>query len=308
MGARATLVLVDEAGRRRMFYAHWGAHALDRALAPGLEAAMRYLETQKAIPPERLVEDPTAGWLDDVWAEGGALVDVRARRVLYFTARDDDVLAFQRVTLLVLGRTFPGWSIDYAFDGLGDLASELGFDVSVVRDVFPHPVPVEDRLAALDDDDEDDAVDVLTVRHGPGRTDVYPLSRQTGGHLGWLGPTLLAELPAPPEHPVLRVPPVSGLHLDVPDRSVGAWTAVAQPGLRAALPQIWSGWRTDFWRDGYERHAERAGTVSFPPPDLMAAADELERSVLQHEQLESAERRAFQAAMQEVRTEVRRAR
>ncbi len=126
VGDRANYVVVDADGWR-LYYSHWGAQIVDRHLAAGPAAAVRFIEAQ-------LPCDPTTGWLDDDWAEGGAMVDPTRRRMLFYGAHDFLAdLDYLRAYLALLRRTWPGWDIGWAVDGLGDFTTHLGVDSAVVR-------------------------------------------------------------------------------------------------------------------------------------------------------------------------------
>jgi hypothetical protein len=116
MGSRANFVIADRDGWR-LRYSHWAASGIASIVAPGPSAALRFIDAQA-----------DGEWLDDVWAEGGALVDV-TRRVLLFWGGDlTDELPVRRAFMRVLALTWPGWTVRWATDGLGDLAAHVGLD------------------------------------------------------------------------------------------------------------------------------------------------------------------------------------
>lgn len=67
MGQRANLILV-EAGKYQLFYSHWCANTLPRDLFWGPDHAQAFIRIQRPVGD--------SGWLDDVWAEGGAILDI----------------------------------------------------------------------------------------------------------------------------------------------------------------------------------------------------------------------------------------
>jgi hypothetical protein len=75
VGHRANLLLV-EGSEYRLFYSHWCANTLQRDLFWGPTHAAAFIGIQ------REVDD--SGWLDDVWAEGGALLDLDRHHFLLF--------------------------------------------------------------------------------------------------------------------------------------------------------------------------------------------------------------------------------
>ena len=267
MGQRANFVLVDEEGWR-LHYSHWAANRVSRILIAGPAAATRFIEAQHVCP------DREHDWLDDVWAEGGAVVDHTARQLLFY---GDDLaldIAPKRALLRLLELTWPGWEIRWAYDGIGDLAAAVGVDRSVVRQVDDEEQIMPDELF-----DPEEGCHLLTVRDADGELTVYPLMGDC--HTGWQGPALLERLPGPGLHGLeLPVPPESGLHVDVRERTVEAWLGYTSTGLVPALPDLWPGWRVRFCGDRYEEQEARCGgAVTFPPLDLKGALEELVESV-----------------------------
>ena len=116
VGSRANFVLVDDRGWR-LFFAKSAAQDIDRLLAPGPGCARRFIEAQRECAPDE-------GWLDDRWCEGAALIDNTRRRLLFFT----ELYGVEqlRACVALVGRTWPGWTVEWAFGGLANLTSYLG--------------------------------------------------------------------------------------------------------------------------------------------------------------------------------------
>jgi hypothetical protein len=265
VGARANFVVIDEAGLR-LHYSHWAADRVCSVLVAGPDAASRFIAAQHLCDPER-------DWLNDIWGEGGAVVDHTTRRLVFFGDQLMLELPPKRAFMALLSRTWPGWTTQWAYDGVGDLAVASGVDRSIVR------VPDEDERELPDavlPDDMIDRVHVLTVSKEGGVT-AYPLWRDV--HTAWQGPGLLDRLPAGgTSHLELPELPESGLHVDVGARTVGVWLTGSGTGLVPALNALWTGWHVDFWEDRYEEQLGRCGaavTVTAPVPDPSAALDEL---------------------------------
>lgn len=268
----------------RLYYSHWAANGIYRRLAAGPDAALAFVEAQHR----------TDEWLDDTWAEGGVLVDTVARRLVWY---GNDVmidLPVRRAFGRLLAETWPGWRVDWAFDGIGDLAAYVGVDRAAVRSVS------RDRLAAdptvaweLDDlllaDGTEPEVnaqgsyELLTVRTGEGVRS-WVLDHPADGHPAWVGPRLLDRLPGP-GYPRVRLTglPDVGLHVDVPARTAGVWVGWTCPGLLAELDDRWPGWTVTFWGDRVERQVRAVdGTVVMPVVDEVRALTGLARSLTRH--------------------------
>ena len=66
-GSSGQLSLAGPQGSR-LFYSHWAAKNVETDLFWGAEQAERFI----------LAQTPCQEWLDDVWCEGGAVLDPRA--------------------------------------------------------------------------------------------------------------------------------------------------------------------------------------------------------------------------------------
>jgi len=68
--------------------------------------------------------------------------------------------------------------------------------------------------------------------------------------------------------------PEGGAHIDMRRKTVGAWQTADTMGIFQALPDLWSGWRTECWEDRYEEQVSRCeGTLRVPELDLAAGVD-----------------------------------
>ena len=268
MGQRANFVVVDDQGWR-LHYSHWAANQVCQILIAGPAAATRFIEAQRPCP------DRENDWLDDVWAEGGAVVDHTVRRLVFY---GDDLMldiAPKRMFLRLLELTWPGWEIRWAYDGIGDLAAAVGVDRSVVRQANEDERRMPQELETGPDWD----THLLTVRDADGELTVYPLMGDC--HTGWQGPALLERLPEQGLRTLeLTEPPQSGLHVDVRERTVEAWLGYTSTGLVPELPGLWPGWRVRFCEDRFEEQEARCGgAVTFPALDLRGALKEVVESV-----------------------------
>jgi hypothetical protein len=264
----------------RLAYSHWGAQTVDVDLAPGPGYARRFVESQAPA-------DPQDGWLDDRWAEGAALLDFGRRELLFFGASEYMcTLAYRRAHAALLAETWPGWTVRWAYDELGDLVAHVGVDLGVVR--VPELVPDADAftgasLAPATDEDLRGGYWVLvTVRTADGVVTGYALDTHYLEHLVWAGERLLDLLPDATVREVAGLPPGRGLHVDVPARAAGWWTAETAPAAAAEAPARWPGWRLTHWDEGgYERQlAACEGAVRAPAVDLAAGFDELEANLV----------------------------
>lgn len=205
----------------------------------------------------------TAAWLDDVWCEGAALVDHDQRRLCFFTSHHEG--HDERAAILaVLARTWPGWQIDWAYDGLADLVTHVGQDPAIVRSEGS----LEEKPVAA----EDDQVGCLvTVTDGGDPPRAYALDCDAEEVID-LGPAVLGRLPGDALRTHCAVIPESGVHLAPTTRSAGVWTIRSLCGALDRLERLWPGWHWEMWEDRRDEQRTRtAGRISIPEPDLVTA-------------------------------------
>lgn len=268
MGSRANFVLVDEQGWR-LYYSHWGGDRICGTLIAGPAAATRFIAAQRPCL------DRERDWLDDVWSEGGAVVDHQARRLVFYGGDLLYEIPAKRALSRILELTWPGWEIRWAYDGVGDLAAAVGVDRSVVRKVDEEERQMPRHLET----DLSWECHLLTVCDADGELTIYPLTRDC--HTAWQGPALLERLPERGLRGLeLSRLPYSGLHVDVRTRTAETWLTYTSTGLVPALPELWPGWRVRFCEDRYEEQAARCGdAVTFPALDLKDALQKLVEAV-----------------------------
>jgi hypothetical protein len=229
-----------------------GGYEVDQVVALGPEITARYTEALGEMDPE------AASYFWGGVVEGGALVDIDAQRLLVFSRMLD---AGQRAAFLdALTRTWPGWRIGWAYRGASDF-----YDHPVVRpparpDDDPPTLSEVTRLTA-----DGHYLAPVTVADGQG-VRAYRVSLEEGEP--WLvGPRVLDLLRDDLRCTTLPAPPLCGMHIDVPTKTVGLWTVETWTGLREAWPEIWPGWSLELWDDRFTEQVNRA-TGSLVLPDI----------------------------------------
>ncbi|AKF11258.1 hypothetical protein [Sandaracinus amylolyticus] len=259
MGHRANLVLVEH-GETRVFYGHWSSIALVNELFWGHEHARAWILDHREVGDE--------GWLDDVWAEGGAVLDVDRRVLLLFGGEALRGDAARRCTYLGLVReVWTGWDVRWAERGVLDLAEHVGIPASRVRAEQALIDPIT-TLPAPDDDRE--ASCVATFVFEDGRMRHFPLVLCVDENLG--GGIELVEVArrlegrerfvfAPARDCWLE----GGFHVDVPRRRVVSWCGRDLPRLDEIAAR-WSGYELVHVGASWEEHvALSRGTLVIEP-------------------------------------------
>lgn len=262
MGQRANLILVE--GREyRLFYSHWCANTLPRDLFWGPRHAAAFIRIQRAVDD--------SGWLDDVWAEGGALLDFDRRHFLLYGG--EDVLydvPLRRTYLELLVRVWKGWTVRWAYEGIADLADYVGYPCDRVL-TSKEKNSTDGTLTPPEQKDWTDLV--ASVRFDEDTVRLYPLAGDVASHLS-NGTKLVDNLrPADGLSRLLLGEwttefPSGGFHLDLPAQRLEFWVARDAPGIRNRVASVWPGWDTRWYHDQYERQLDRAeGLLRFPIPD-----------------------------------------
>jgi hypothetical protein len=276
MGHRANLIVVRD-GRYDLRYSHWAANTLPRDLFWGPQHAIAFTEAQPAAGTD---------WLDDVWAEGGSVIDTDRHVFRLFGGEDLQYdVPLRRLYLTLLGVVWQGWDVGWAEEGIAELADYVGYP----RD----RVIARERDGSTDPDlrppDQPDWVDFVgSVRMGDGSLKLFPLAGDLKNYL--LRGSPLADAAAlQPGLGRLSLAertstfPNGGFHLDLRSNRLGYWTAGDQPGVPARVAAQWFGWSVTWLRDRYEDQlAACGGLLSFPDRTADALFAEL-RSMLVRE-------------------------
>jgi len=257
MGNRANFVIVKDQDWQ-LFYSHWaGARMLD-ALIGGPELALRYARSQRPVAKH--------DWVDPLWADGGAVVDLDRRRLLFFGDELMVGMNERRAMMTVLAAVWPDYTIGWAYDGTTELAGYVGAELGPqTYDHQPNLKPARDRNAMCN---------LVSVVDAAGQVRMWPLYC---GDLSkaWHGPALLDLLRGRGVRRLnLGKIPQGGLHVDVPRNTVGAWQTADAMGVFQALPDLWSGWHTECWEDRFDEQALRCkGALRLPELDIAAGIE-----------------------------------
>lgn len=248
--------MVVENGAWRRYYSHWAANRVVSDLLPGPAAATRGFRANRE----------TDEWLDDVWCEGAALVDHDRRILLWFAFAESwaDHLAARAV----LARTWPGWDIRFAHDGMGDLTHHLGLG----RDLTRAPGWFETSEPFWSADTEDTKPwSVLSLRLPDGSVRAWGSGRELMEHVAE-GPGLIDLLHASSATPVPTDMPYGGVHLDPQTRTLSLWAVETVTGIHNRTLPGWENWVLDFRGDDHTQQAcLLPADFPFPHPPLAAA-------------------------------------
>ncbi|MEU7123120.1 hypothetical protein [Streptomyces zaomyceticus] len=273
MGDRANVIVVRENGAHELYRTGW-AVGIDLDLLEGPTPVL-------AMLPE-LRQD--GWWLDDTMAQGGILLDLGRKVLLFFAWEGPSTeLRHRAATFELIRAAWPGWEVRWLYDGPAELRAYVGLDPEYVR--CRHADPSSAPLLVPDDEDltgPDPGGVVITV--GTGRCHV---ASDAFDHPVREGATLLDRLADAPEHGRCHLHVNAGIHLDPEHRRLGWWSLYSSPRAYQ-VPELWPGWTVEFWQDDWERHVKVSDRFS---PAAFDAGERARAAVL----AEAAERLASRA-------------
>jgi hypothetical protein len=250
MGDRANVIVVRENNTHELYRTGW-AVGIDLDLLDGPAAVLAMLPGLRR----------DGWWLDDTMAQGGVLLDLGRKVLLFFAWEGPSTELRHRAAMFELIRSaWPGWEVRWLYDGAAELREHVGLDPEYVRcrdsdlSLAPFLAPEDEDLAWPDPGGV-----VVTV--GAGRCHI---ASDAFDHPVREGVSLLDRLADAPRHGVCRLHVNSGIHLDPESRRLGWWSLYSSPQAHQ-VPELWPGWTVEFWQDDWERHV-RACTRFSPAP------------------------------------------
>lgn len=277
MGQRENLVIVKQYGYD-LYYNHWCANTLPEQLFWGPEHARNFIESQMKIDE--------SGWLDDIWAEGGAVFDESKKRLLFFGGEDELYdIPYRRILLALMRFVWQGWEISWANRGIVDIAGYVGGPKEKVlakREREEESVqfaPLEDRTW----------VDMIaSIRFQDDELLFFPSYREVWEHLA-SGPAMIGQIDKSYGYKELDLGewttsfPQAGFHLDVGNKNIDIWQAADSPDQIENLRARWTGWELQHHYDRFEVQLEHAhGLLSFPSVNLNQKLQEVTVSILRN--------------------------
>ena len=256
MGNGANLVIVENQDWD-LYYDHWAGCRILDSLIGGPELALRYIRSQRQCEKTE--------WTDPIWADGGAVVDLDRRRLLFFGDELMVEMPERRALMAVLEQLWPGYAICWAFDGTVELAGYVGADLRPYA--WDKQPPVELTR------DRDALCHLVSVKDIAGGVRLWPLHWELSS--AWRGPELLDALPGRGVKSLtLNKIPEGGVHIDLAEQMVGVWQTADTLGIFHELHDLWPGWHTECWEDRFEEQLKHCGAaLRVPEVDLVAGID-----------------------------------
>ncbi|MDF1742288.1 MAG: hypothetical protein P1V19_01245 [Gimesia sp.] len=251
MGQRANLAIGNASGYE-LFYSHWCANTLPRDLFWGSEHAIEFISQQRAVA----VKD---GWLDTIWAEGGAVLDSQNKTFLLYGGEDllYDV-PLRRLFLKMLSAAWDDWTIHWAFEGIVDIAEYLGVDR---KHVIADSDDTNETTVLLTPPQERDWLRCIGTIRSDDDLAIYPLDGLLIDYL-LAGPQLVVASNSVQSFATLNVSewttdfPTGGFHLNLNQRQLDFWMAEDCPNALVDVANTWKDWNVNWHKDCFESQVE----------------------------------------------------
>jgi hypothetical protein len=302
VGQRANIVVIQD-GQVDLYYCHWCAATLPADLFWGPEHAVAFARRQRdarTIGPEIPMRRPdlsslsaseperpgAEGWLDNAWAEGGAVIDLDQKTLILYGGEDiPRDIPLRRLYLELLEIVWQGWEVRWAHLGMLDMADHVGLPRRLVAAEFDPPStsfaecigygrPYTPTIGSLLLEDQ-------SLR-------LFPLS----GYCEWIlaaGPELVESMKEHPGYAYLPLHewntpfPDGGFHIDLREHSLSYWTAADTWDPAASIVPLWPGWRVEWLGDNYEAHLDRLGDRVCLPSESLETLLSWVESMVMHE-------------------------
>ena len=279
MGQRANLVIIEN-GMYELYYDHWCANSLDSYLFWGPEETVSFIRKHD---PEK------AYWLNDVWCEGGALVDLDRKKLLFFAGGEIKWDVLQRsVYIELLSKMWKNYEVEWADYGVIDLAGYVGYDW---KELLNDSIRDEGANVESSFDNEDDHYirGVLSIYDKDNGMKVFPLYSEENELIFRDGMEVIEyvsnkeskekvfEEKSYEDYQI----PVFGMHIDTEKKEMFFWEPnTMHPDDNYKIVKSWSGWKVLCFYDDYQKHAELLNNISiFPVIDYRKCVSEIERIV-----------------------------
>lgn len=277
VGQRCNLIVIEH-GKRELYYSHWGANTLDRDLFWGAAHGLAHIRAQVS-------EADGATWLDDVWAEGGAVMDMDQLRLTWFGGEDTLFeLPLRRRLLELMRQSWGHWDVRWAFRGIVDIAEAAGVPAETVLTVKEEASPL--RLMALPTTDRPHAL--FSVRLPDGKLRFVASTERRPENVGRI--ERIVEAAGSPmgsdrcDMTGWEYPPMSGAHVEVAARSFTWWSCYESVRGSELILKANPGWSVDWVGDRYEAQVEASeGNLIWSEQPSAAQLDDRVRDILLHE-------------------------
>jgi hypothetical protein len=279
MGQRANLIIVSGESCE-IHYTHHRANTLDRDLFWGPEYSLGFIRSQRSVNRNEL--------LDEIWAEGGAVMDTGQNTLLWYGSEDIQAdVPLRRMHGTLMSALWPGWRITWASGGMVDLAQYIQIDTSVVLRKENEPVANQfDPFKLIQPVPEPYWSTLASIRLAGGNYGFCRLRSKIETIL-FAGEKIveaMMQVELPSEFDLTGRVPRAGFHIDPGSKNVDFWIAGWSEDVHRRVQSQWPNWNVIWHRDRFECQLEKtAGCLRFPIRGKDDLINELRTGLLRSE-------------------------
>ncbi|WP_321388108.1 hypothetical protein [uncultured Enterococcus sp.] len=256
MGQRANLIIVEN-NEYTLYYDHWAANSLDSYLFWGPERAAAFFRDHEKSGEEY--------WLDTVWCEGGAVIDLDLKVLLFFGGEDIYYdIPLRKMYLKVLKAMWPGYLIKWAFNGVLDLAAYVSYNQMDQLGEPAQPMRKADLESCFIGAKGRELEGVLSVTNQR-IVSIHPFfGYDAGSNILWSGEQAGKNIKKQTGHSHFEFPDLStesyadfareGIHLDFDNHMLFYWLNRPLVVLEKQLELLWPNWTIVNLLDDYKKH------------------------------------------------------
>lgn len=208
-----------------------------------------------------------SGWLDDVWAEGGAILDLDKRKLIFYGG--EDILydiPLRNFYLKLMRKIWYEWDIQWAHGGIVDLATYVGYPKDKVltgtKDDW-------NNLSLAPPEEKAWVNTVASIKFSQNELLLFPLCEEVGVYLSY-GPDLIKKIDKSDGYKSISLEewsmefPTGGFHMDISSKRMAFWHAHDMPNKPQELHLDWSDWELiDHYSDYETQSISTNGMLKF---------------------------------------------
>ncbi|PWW04887.1 hypothetical protein DFQ01_106172 [Paenibacillus cellulosilyticus] len=275
MGQRANLIILQN-NRYELYYSHWCANTLPHDLFWGEQYAIPYIRMQTRVNE--------SDWLDDVWAEGGVVVDLDQKTMLLYGGEDIVYdIPLRNLFLRLMSAMWKGWVIKWAFEGIATMADYVGYP----RENVVAPRKEDSVDCSIAPPEEKSWTDlIVSVKFSAEEMLIFPVSGEVEPCL-LNGEGLISRIDKVYGYRTLHTAewskrfPAGGLHIDRTEKRLAYWDSYVRVRNNTRIQSRWPGWEIVNFESDYESHAQLTeGRLHFHIADERHLLKEIETILL----------------------------
>jgi len=276
MGQRANLVIVYN-NDYELYYNHWCASSMPEKVFWGPVHTRQFIESQEKVSKTE--------WLNDIWAEGGVVMDLDQQYLLFYGGEDMIYdIQLRQLFIQLMHKVWTGWQVEWAEEGILDMANYVGVSPECVLSSRQ-----DTELRLLEPIASGNFVDgVASIQFGEDELLLFPLGIDFKEYL-YSGSEIIEHIDKTQGYSKIIWKdwayqdeiPSSGFHVDKVSRTLQFWHAEAIPNILAIVKECWPGWNISRFANHYDSQVAAAkGRLVILERDTATLLEELTKNLL----------------------------